>query len=99
MPGASLSETQPAGNGPGQLSSSRCRSEPRPHMSGAAAGVTHDNWGVPLYLTEADVAALLTPHEAIEAVEGSLRRLASGLVDNRPRERLPLENGQYAAMA
>ena len=54
---------------------------------------------MPLYLTERDVAALLTPEGAIAAVEASLLRLAEGVADNRPRERLPLENGQYAVMA
>jgi alanine dehydrogenase len=52
-----------------------------------------------LYLREADVAELLTTGEALEAVEASFRRLASGTVDNRPRARLPLEDGQYAVMA
>jgi ornithine cyclodeaminase/alanine dehydrogenase len=54
---------------------------------------------VPLYLTEADVTALLTPADAVEAVEASFRRLADGAVDNRPRERLPIEDGQFAVMA
>src|SRR5205814_6029174 len=54
---------------------------------------------MPLYLREADVAELLSPADAIEAVEGALRRIAAGAVDNRPRERLPLEDGQYAVMA
>ena len=54
---------------------------------------------MPLYLTESDVAALLTPDDAIAAVEASLLRLAAGVVDNRPRERLPLDEGQYAVMA
>ena len=54
---------------------------------------------MPLYLTEADVAALLAPADAVEAVEESFRRLARGEVDNRPRERLPLDDGQFAVMA
>jgi len=54
---------------------------------------------VPLYLHEAEVAALLSPSDALEAVEQSFRRLAHGAVDNRPRERLPLEGGQFAVMA
>jgi ornithine cyclodeaminase/alanine dehydrogenase-like protein (mu-crystallin family) len=54
---------------------------------------------VPLYLTEADVTGLLTPADAVEAVEASFRRLAEGAVDNRPRERLPIEDGQLAVMA
>src|SRR5438552_9562126 len=58
-----------------------------------------DNGAVPLYLSEADVATLLTPADAVEAVEQCFRRLARGGVDNRPRERLPLEEGQFAVMA
>ena len=54
---------------------------------------------MPLYLTEEDVAALLTPADALEAVEGSFVRLAEGVVHNRPRYRLPLERGQLAVMA
>ena len=54
---------------------------------------------MPLYLTEEDIDALLTPQEALEAVEGSFHRLAEGTVHNRPRYRLPLERGQLAVMA
>ena len=54
---------------------------------------------MPLYLTEADVEALLTPAEAVDAVEGSFRRLAAGTVENRPRYRLGLEEGRLAVMA
>jgi ornithine cyclodeaminase/alanine dehydrogenase-like protein (mu-crystallin family) len=54
---------------------------------------------MPLYLTEQDVAELLTPAETVDAIEESCRRLAGGGVDNRPRERLPLEDGQFAIMA
>jgi len=52
-----------------------------------------------LYLTEANVGSLLTPADALEAVEGSFRRLAAGEVENRPRERLRLEDGAFAVMA
>ena len=38
---------------------------------------------MPLYLTEADVAALLTPADAVEAVEACFQRLAA----RRGRER------------
>lgn len=54
---------------------------------------------MPLYLSEADVESLLTPAQAVEAIEGSFRRLAAGAVENRPRERLRLENGRLAVMA
>jgi alanine dehydrogenase len=54
---------------------------------------------MPLYLTEADVAELLTPEDAVEAVEASLHRLARGVVDNLPRARLPLPEGVFAVMA
>lgn len=52
-----------------------------------------------LYLSEADVQELLSPLEALEAVEASFLRVAAGLVDNRPRQRLPLEDGEFAVMA
>src|SRR6476661_6921816 len=54
---------------------------------------------MPLYLREADVAELLTPADAVVAVEESFHRLARGSVDNRPRERLPLDGGVFAVMA
>ena len=52
-----------------------------------------------LYLTEADVESLLDPAGALEAVEGSFRRLAAGAVENMPRERLRLDEGRLAVMA
>ncbi|HET9322293.1 MAG TPA: ornithine cyclodeaminase family protein [Gaiellaceae bacterium] len=54
---------------------------------------------MPLYLTEAEVADLLTPADALDAVEGSFRRLAAGEVDNKPRHRHPLEGGAFAVMS
>ncbi len=54
---------------------------------------------MPLYLREADVAELLTTADALAEVEDSFRRLARGAVDNRPRDRLPLEGGVFAVMA
>ncbi|MFN2470633.1 MAG: ornithine cyclodeaminase family protein [Gaiellaceae bacterium] len=54
---------------------------------------------MPLYLTESDVEALVTPADAVEAVEASFRRLAAGAVENRPRYRLGLEGGRMAVMA
>ena len=52
-----------------------------------------------LYLTEAEVGSLLTPADALAAVEGSFRRLAAGEVENRPRERMSVEDGVFAVMA
>jgi alanine dehydrogenase len=54
---------------------------------------------LPLYLTEADVTALLTPADAVAAVEESFRRLAAGDVQNRPRYRVSGEAGWLAAMS
>jgi alanine dehydrogenase len=54
---------------------------------------------VPLYLTEQDVADLLSPTDAVEAIEGCFRRMAAGAVENRPRYRLRLEGGALAVMA
>jgi ornithine cyclodeaminase/alanine dehydrogenase-like protein (mu-crystallin family) len=54
---------------------------------------------VPLYLTEQDVANVLTPADAVEAIDGCFRRMAAGSVENRPRYRLRLEGGALAVMA
>src|ERR671915_1488956 len=54
---------------------------------------------MPLYLTEADVGKLLTPADAIGAVEACFERLARGLVDNRPRTRQKVDGGVFAVMS
>jgi alanine dehydrogenase len=54
---------------------------------------------VPLYLCESDVESLLTPADAVPPIEECLRRLASGAVENRPRERLRHEDGYLAVMS
>ena len=54
---------------------------------------------MPLYLTEQDVAELLSPADAVEAIEACFRRMASGSVENRPRYRLGLQEGALAVMA
>jgi ornithine cyclodeaminase/alanine dehydrogenase-like protein (mu-crystallin family) len=53
----------------------------------------------PLYLTEERVAELLSPADALEAIEACFGRMARGAVANRPRYRLPLEHGALAVMA
>src|SRR6184192_3157883 len=50
-------------------------------------------------MTEAEVGELLTPADALEAVEGCFRRLAEGAVDNTPRTRARLEGGAFAVMS
>jgi ornithine cyclodeaminase/alanine dehydrogenase-like protein (mu-crystallin family) len=54
---------------------------------------------VPLYLSEQDVDALLTPKDALEAVEGSFARIGEGVVENVPRRRLRLDGGAFAVMS
>lgn len=54
---------------------------------------------MPLYLREADVEQLLTPEDAVEAVESCFARLARGAVENRPRFRLGLTDGLLHVMA
>jgi alanine dehydrogenase len=61
----------------------------RPRLSGP----------VPLYLREADVEQLLSPADAVEAVEGCFARIARGAVENRPRYRVGLEDGRLHVMA
>ena len=52
-----------------------------------------------LHLTEDDVAQLLSPAEAVDAIEACFARMARGAVENRPRYRLALEGGMLAVMA
>jgi ornithine cyclodeaminase/alanine dehydrogenase len=54
---------------------------------------------VALYLTEEDIEAVLTIGDALEAVEGSFRRQAAGVIELKPRYRLRLESGRLAVMA
>jgi len=54
---------------------------------------------VTLQLSEADVERLLSPAEAVAAIEACFRRLAAGSVENRPRYRLRLDHGALAVMA
>ncbi|HLY93221.1 MAG TPA: ornithine cyclodeaminase family protein [Gaiellaceae bacterium] len=54
---------------------------------------------MPRFFTEDEVAELLTPAGAVEAIEGCFRRMAAGSVANRSRYRLPLDAGQLAVMA
>jgi alanine dehydrogenase len=52
-----------------------------------------------LYVTEEQVAAALSPAEAVDVIEACFRRMAAGAVENRPRYRLRLEHGALAVMA
>ena len=54
---------------------------------------------MPLYLTESDVAAVLDPGLAVEAIEACFRRMAEGDVEIAPRRRLALPEGALADMA
>jgi alanine dehydrogenase len=54
---------------------------------------------VTLYLSEQDVQELVSPADAVDAVEGSFRRMAGGAVEIAPRRRLKLDEGRLADMA
>jgi alanine dehydrogenase len=54
---------------------------------------------VALYLNEADVADLLTPEDAVGAVEECFLRMARGSIELRPRTRMRVEDGVFAVMA
>jgi ornithine cyclodeaminase/alanine dehydrogenase-like protein (mu-crystallin family) len=54
---------------------------------------------VTLHLSETDVARLLTPADAVAAIEACFERMARGAVENRPRYRLGLEHGAMAVMS
>jgi alanine dehydrogenase len=53
---------------------------------------------MPHYVTEAQVAELLTPVDARTAVHASFERLARGVVDNPARVRSQLPDGVFAVM-
>jgi alanine dehydrogenase len=52
-----------------------------------------------LHLSEGDVQELLSPADAVDAVEACFRRMAAGRVHIAPRRRLELEEGRLADMA
>ena len=54
---------------------------------------------MPLYLTEDDVATLMSPDAAVDAIEACFRRMAAGEVEIAPRRRLRLPEGSLADMA
>ncbi|HYI75131.1 MAG TPA: ornithine cyclodeaminase family protein [Gaiellaceae bacterium] len=54
---------------------------------------------MPLYLSEADIASLVSPATAVEAVEACFRRMAAGEIEVAPRRRLRLPEGSLADMA
>ncbi|HEX5029199.1 MAG TPA: ornithine cyclodeaminase family protein [Gaiellaceae bacterium] len=52
-----------------------------------------------VYLTESDVQALVTPADAVAAIEACFVRMAAGEVEIAPRRRLRLPEGALADMA
>jgi ornithine cyclodeaminase/alanine dehydrogenase-like protein (mu-crystallin family) len=54
---------------------------------------------VPLWLSEDDVASLITPQEAVPVIEDCFRRMAVGEVELMPRRRFPVGGGAFAVMA
>jgi ornithine cyclodeaminase/alanine dehydrogenase-like protein (mu-crystallin family) len=54
---------------------------------------------VPLWLSEEDVASLVTPGDGITVIEECFRRMAAGQVELMPRRRFAVEGGAFAVMA
>ena len=54
---------------------------------------------MPLWLSEEDVAALVSPGEAVPVLEECFRRMAAGDVELMPRRRFAVEGGYFAVMA
>jgi alanine dehydrogenase len=54
---------------------------------------------LPLYLTEAHIEKLLTPADALAAVEACFERQARGVIRNRPRQRTRAGEGALAVMS
>src|SRR5712691_669296 len=70
-------------------------------MPGASRRAQHQlhREAVTLWLSEDDVRAIVTPADAVDAIEGCLERMAQGVVEIAPRRRLPLDDGRLADMA
>jgi alanine dehydrogenase len=54
---------------------------------------------LPLYLSEAHIEKLLTPADALEAIEHCFERQARGVIRNRPRQRTRAGEGALAVMS
>ncbi len=54
---------------------------------------------MPLWLSEDDVASLVSPGEAVPVIEECFRRIAAAQVELMPRRRFTIEDGQFAVMA
>lgn len=54
---------------------------------------------MPLYLSESDVEGLIAPAEAVPVIEECFRRMAAGAIQNKPRERLPHDDGFLAVLS
>jgi ornithine cyclodeaminase/alanine dehydrogenase-like protein (mu-crystallin family) len=54
---------------------------------------------LPLYLTEAQIEKLLSPADALWAVEACFDRQARGVIKNRPRTRARAGDGAFAVMS
>ena len=54
---------------------------------------------MPLWLSEDDVASLVTPGDAVPVIEDCFLRIAAGEVELMPRRRFPVEGGYFAVMA
>jgi ornithine cyclodeaminase/alanine dehydrogenase len=54
---------------------------------------------VPLWLSEDDVASLVTPGDGVPVIEECFLRMAAGQVELMPRRRFEIEGGYFAVMA
>jgi ornithine cyclodeaminase/alanine dehydrogenase-like protein (mu-crystallin family) len=54
---------------------------------------------VPLWLSEDDVASLVSPGDAVPVIEDCFRRMAAGQIELMPRRRFAVEGGTFAVMA
>src|SRR5919198_5026711 len=75
------------------------RSSGRWSSRAATSASSRSSSGMPLYLSEDDVRSLVTPADAVGAIEACFERMVRGAVENAPRRRLMLEDGRLADMA
>ena len=77
----------------------RSRRQQQDRRHGTTRGSGNRLRALPLYLTEAHIEKLLTPADALAAIEACFERQARGAIRNRPRTRTRAGEGALAVMS
>jgi alanine dehydrogenase len=87
----------------GPETSFRGRQSSAPIAEGSSYGTTRRGGNslraLPVYLTEAHIEKLVSPADALRAIEACFERQARGAIRNRPRTRTRADDGAFAVMS